>query len=141
MAPSTAEDQLQLLGLGVGALWKRASPTIGPITLGAIANRVLHTVAGASATLGAIKVGDTGLDISAAVEWTRIHGDEPELDRTVRAVLIELLTVLGNVTGHILVAPLHEVFETLIFETLTFENRSRDALSRGAHPREKDKKS
>jgi hypothetical protein len=113
MAPASAVERIRLLERGVNALWKRATPTLGPITLGAILNRVLHTAGAEPALVSALQVRDTGLGVATAVDEVAAMTNGAILDQGVRAILTEFLSVLSNVTADILAAPLHAELERM----------------------------
>lgn len=89
-----------------GALWQRAHLTLGKITLTAMVDRVLHTAAARFPFLGSLEVQTSGLRCE---ELRRRAHELPraELALAIRFVLVELLTVLGNLTAEILSPALH----------------------------------
>ena len=106
MAPATASDCIRLLEAGVGWLWRRAGPTLGPITLGAILNRVLHTAPARAALTRTLHAGEAGLSVQLAVASSGELGS-PTLRGDVRAIVTEFLEVIDHVTAGILVNALH----------------------------------
>jgi hypothetical protein len=100
-------DQLaQAFEQAFSALWRRAHQTLGDVTLAAIVDRVLYTGAERFPVLGELKVEGTGL------RWAELrqkaHGvPRAELADAIRFVLVEFLTVLGNLTADILTPALH----------------------------------
>jgi hypothetical protein len=99
-----------LLGLfeaALGALWRRTATTLGEVTLTAIAARVLYNASETFPLVSSLKVEPTG-GISFRELRERIssvHGSE--LTEGMRFVLVEFLTVLGNLTAEILTPELH----------------------------------
>jgi hypothetical protein len=89
-----------------GALWRRAHQTLGDVTLTAIVDRVLLSGAGRFPILSELKVEATGLRCEGLRENAR---DAPpsELEEAIQFVLVEFLTVLGDLTAHILTLALH----------------------------------
>ena len=88
------------------ALWRRAQQTLGEVTLAAITDRVLFTAAEQFPDLGSLRIDADGL--SCEELRTRARSLEPDdLAEGIRFVLIEFLTVLGNLTGEILTPALH----------------------------------
>jgi len=90
----------------LNALWRRALATLGEITLGAILDRVLYVASERHPLLSPLSVGTTGVcldDIRPIVA----EGPTRALQDACRFVLIELLTVIGNVTAEILTPALH----------------------------------
>jgi len=94
------------------ALWGRALTTLGEITLGAIVDRVLCVAAERYPLLSPLSVGTTGVcfdDIRPSVG----EGPNRMLQDACRFVLIELLTVIGNVTAEIMTPALHAKLSTV----------------------------
>jgi hypothetical protein len=89
-----------------GALWRRAHQTLGDITLTAIADRVLYTAAEQFPFLASIEIDPVGLrcqDLRDRAEAL----DHDLLVDGIRFVVVEFLTVLGNLTAQILTDALH----------------------------------
>ena len=86
-------------------LWERSCLTLGEVTLIAIVERVLHTASEPFPILAAMEVGSAGLRCDSL----RAHADSrhDEVARALRFVLVEFLTVLGNLTADILTPALH----------------------------------
>jgi hypothetical protein len=89
-----------------GMLWRRAHRTLGGVTLGAIVERVLHNASERFPVLQSLELGDNGLECRRLLESV---GDvsQAELEQGIRFVLVEFLTVLGNLTAEILTPALH----------------------------------
>jgi hypothetical protein len=98
---------LQLLEAAFGALWDRTRTTLGEVTLTAIAERVLYNASEKFPFLSSVEVDPTtGIQCSELRE--RIDSmSSPELIDGLRFILVELLTVLGNLTAEILTPELH----------------------------------
>ena len=96
----------RLLEAALGALWVRTQTTLGEVTLTAIGERVLYTAAEKYPFLASFKI-----DPPRGIELRAVEGlpvpTEAELKEACRFVLIELLSVLGNLTAQILTAELH----------------------------------
>jgi hypothetical protein len=91
---------------GFAAMWRRAHRTLGNVTLTAIAERVLHSAAEQFPTLSALTVNATGLQCKELRE--RAGGlQADDLAEGIRFVLVEFLTVLGNLTADVLTPALH----------------------------------
>lgn len=88
------------------AVWQRAHQTLGDVTLMAIVDRVLYVVAEQYPTFAALELEATGLRCD---ELRRRAGElqADHLTEGVRFVLVEFLTVLGNLTDDILSPALH----------------------------------
>jgi hypothetical protein len=91
---------------GFGAVWRRANRTLGDVTLTAIAERVLYNAAERYPILSALKVESAGLRCEALLEAAGGLRHE-DLAEGLRYVLVEFLTVLGNLTAEILTPVLH----------------------------------
>ncbi|WP_129575938.1 MULTISPECIES: hypothetical protein [Sorangium] len=88
------------------ALWRRAHVTLGEVTLGAIVDRVLYYASERYPVLSSLEVNSAGL---YCVELQVLAGGLPrdELAEGLRFILVEFLTVLGNLTAEILTPALH----------------------------------
>lgn len=97
---------------GFAALWRRAQKTLGDVTLVAIGDRVLHTMAERSPAFSALKLEATGLRLDEFRE--RAKGlPNAELADGIRGFLVEFLTVLGNLTAEVLTPALHSELSKL----------------------------
>jgi hypothetical protein len=101
------EALLRLFEAALGALWFRTKTTLGEVTLTAIAERVLHNASEKYSLLWSLQVESTA-GIQCRELRERIGSVQPaELEEAMRVVLVELLTVLGNLTAEILTPELH----------------------------------
>jgi hypothetical protein len=89
-----------------GALWLRAHQTLGDVTLTAIVDRVLSNGADRFPVLSELKTDANGL-ILKELRKNAERAAPNELADAIRFVLVEFLTVLGNLTAEILTTPLH----------------------------------
>lgn len=100
-----AAGRRRLFEQALTALWRRAGRTLGEVTLGAILDRVLYTAVERYPLLATLELdGDH-------IQWGGVPPSEApavaaELEAG-RFVLVELLTVLGILTGEILTPALH----------------------------------
>lgn len=101
--PESAEARLALFERALAAVWARAQRTLGEVTLGAIAERVLHTVSKRYLVLSALDADASGF------RFDRLRGQEEliDLDEAIELMLVQLLTVIGNLTADILTPGLH----------------------------------
>lgn len=99
------ERQVELFERALEALWQRAHRTLGEVTLTAIVDRVLYTASEHYPPVASLKVERTGIQFEAFRERESLLDDN--LLDAIRLVLVELLTVLGNLTGEILTPALH----------------------------------
>ena len=102
----SADELLDLLERGFASLWRRAVLTLSDVTLLAIMDRVLCSVSESCPRLAPLGVSASGLDCRALRE----KGDalpRHQLVEGIGFVLVEFLTVLGNLTSEILTPALH----------------------------------
>lgn len=108
--PSSALPSL--LVAAVAAVWARTATTLGTVTLMAITQRVLYIAAEKFPRLSTLQI-----DSAGSVKWRELDAPDPAFDRELvagmRFVLVELLTVLGNLTGEILTPALHAELDTV----------------------------
>jgi hypothetical protein len=101
-----AEGLLELLERACEALWTRLRPTLGDVTLGAIADRVVHDAAERFAPFASIEVAATGLRFEAL--RARAGGLRAgELEAAIRDVLTDFLRVLGHLTAEVVTPAMH----------------------------------
>jgi hypothetical protein len=107
-AGRSVESVIQAFEQTFAALWQRSVVTLGEVTLTAIVDRVLHTAMEEYPVLGSIDASAS----ASGVGWQglRAHADlRPEqVFPALRSVLVEFLTVLGNLTAEILTSALHD---------------------------------
>lgn len=105
---ASSEELVALLDRALNALWKRTKVTLGEVTLTAIVDRVLY-----SATEKFSFFSGIGLEPSVGFRCEGLREGTGALERSTllagaRFVLVEFLTVLGNLTADILTPELHE---------------------------------
>jgi hypothetical protein len=103
----SSEALLSLLEAAFGALWARTNTTLGEVTLSAITERVLYNASETFPLFSSLKVDPTeGLRSDGLRERL---GSVPssEMREGSRLVLVQFLTVLGNLTAEILTSELH----------------------------------
>ena len=87
-------------------MWRRALVTLGDVTLKAILDRVLYTAAERFPLLSPLEVDATGLRSDKFRQGAgSLHRDQ--LGEGIRFILVEFLTVLGNLTAEVLTPALH----------------------------------
>lgn len=101
------EELLQLFEAAFDALWTRTATTLGEVTLTAISERVLHAASEQYPLLSAIKLHGHGKVDLNEVRERLAFVQRAELLEALRSVLVEFLTVLGNLTAEVLSAELH----------------------------------
>lgn len=97
---------LQVFEGALNALWQRAERILGDVTLMAIADRIFYTATERFPFLSSIKVESGGVRCGAFDERTEAPSRAQLVDG-LRFLLIEFLTVLGNLTADILTPALH----------------------------------
>ncbi len=97
---------LTLVAAGLDAVWARTRVTIGEVTLVAIAERVLHDVGARFPPFAALMVEPDGIVFRELLGRAETMRDS-EAREGGRFLLVELLTVLGNLTAEILTPDLH----------------------------------
>lgn len=130
-----AEARIALFERALAALWRRAHRTLGEVTLGAIAERVLHTVSKRYPVLAAIDADASGFRFDALREQNELEG----LDEAIELTLVQLLTVIGNLTADILTPGLHAALSGVSLETSNAASSNpppRDPSPRGKSPSE-----
>jgi hypothetical protein len=108
------EVLLQLFERALGALWARTTTTLGEVTLTAIAERVLYNASEKYPLFSSLEVEPTGgiqcRELRARIGSVRVS----ELKEGVRFVLVEFLSVLGNLTAEILTPELHSELSNVV---------------------------
>lgn len=107
-ADASSEELPGLLDRALNALWRRTKVTLGEITLTAIVDRVLYNATQKYPFFSAVSV-----EPSIGFRCERLSESAETLERAAlidgaRFVLVEFLTVLGNLTADILTPELHE---------------------------------
>ncbi|MDC0681740.1 hypothetical protein [Sorangium atrum] len=106
-AQGAPPDRLvQLFERAFNALWRRAHVTLGEVTLGAIVDRVLYYACERYPVLSSLRMESAGICCVALQE--RAGGvRRDQIEEGLRFILVEFLTVLGNLTAEILTPALH----------------------------------
>ena len=99
----------------LSALWQRAQFTLGEVTLTAIVERVLYTASEKYPFLSTLKVEGSGIRFDEFRQQGAVRHDRHLLE-VVRFVLVEFLTVLGNLTDEILTPALRAELSTVTLE-------------------------
>jgi hypothetical protein len=109
---SSVEGLLRDFEQAFAAVWQRAHLTLGDVTLRAIVDRVIYDAAERSPILSGLSVDESGLRCQPLHE--RAAGLRPEeLAQSVRLVLIQFLSILGNLTADVLTPALHSELSKL----------------------------
>lgn len=113
-ASRLSPDQLaELFEKALTALWLRTYSTLGAITVAAIVDRVLYNAAEKHSVLSSLKLDTTGINFD---EFHRQAGSisDRALRQAIEFVLVELLTVVGNLTAEVLTPALHSELSNVI---------------------------
>ncbi len=102
---SSVSALIQAFERAFAALWQRSYLTLGEVTLTAIVDRVLHSATERFPMLVSVEIGPSGLRCEKLRSQPSLHQDE--VSAAIRFVLVEFLTVLGNLTAQILTPALH----------------------------------
>jgi hypothetical protein len=105
----------------------RCHVTLGEVTLTAIVDRVIYTASDRYPLLSALKVEEAGVHFVQSPPQAGV-ADESHLAEAVRFVLVEFLTVLGNLTGEILTPALHAELAKVAIETEHSEKHPRTQI-------------
>ena len=108
-----AADAVTLFERALGALWRRADVTLGEVTLTAIVERVLYTATETHPFLSTLTIERTGICFDGFRQQAAVSAN---LFEAFRLVLVELLTVLGHLTGEILTPALHAELSKVALE-------------------------
>jgi hypothetical protein len=111
---------VRLFHAALGAVWNRAVTILGPVTLTAIAERVLHNATERYPFLSAIdRRSNSDRRSGGDARWMeRLHErlvtvPRAPLIESLRYGLIELLTVIGALTAEVLRGELHAALEAV----------------------------
>jgi hypothetical protein len=109
MKPLSGLSSDQLAGLfekAMTALWHRTYSALGDITVAAIVDRVLYNATERYPVLGSLTLETTGVNFA---EFRKQAGSISKggLREAIQFVIVELLTVVGNLTAEILTPALH----------------------------------
>ncbi len=98
----SGEEHVQLFEMSLAAMWTRSQRPLGDVTVAAIMDRVVCTAVERFPVLAGLHVEASGvscLDLRARARAA--EADNAQLLEAIRFVLVEYLTVLGNLTADI----------------------------------------
>jgi len=123
---ASPEQLVQLLDAALRGLLGRTETTLGEVTLSAIADRVLHNTTERFAGFATLRFnGGEGVNCQQLAAQARsLH--KGELRDGVRFLIVELLSVLGNLTAEILTPELHAELSKIALEAPSNAPRSED---------------
>jgi len=128
----SGEEHVQLFELALAAMWRRSRRPLGDVTVAAILDRVVHNATERFPVLEGLQVETSGVscvDLRARAPTA----DGAELLQAIRFVLVEYLTVLGNLTADIFTPALRAELSAVALEA----PRPADPGSKRAHPKRK----
>jgi hypothetical protein len=104
---SESAERLALFDHALAALWRRALPTLGELTLSAVVDRGLREATGKFPQLLSVRIEASGMDFRLVGE-TGSGACGGELAAALRFLLVQLLSSLGALTGETLTPALHD---------------------------------
>src|SRR5579871_548964 len=107
------EELAGLFEKAMTVLWHRTDSALGDITVAAIVDRVLYNAAEQYSVLSSLKLGPGGVDF-AEFRQTAGSVDDRELKKAIQFVLVEMLTIVGNLTAEILTPALHSELSSIV---------------------------
>lgn len=122
---------VRLLEAALSAVWTRTGLTLGEVTLTAIAERVLYNATEKFPLFSALTV-DPNRGVQFGELYERISSDQGrQLVNGIRFLLVDLLTVIGNLTAEILTPELHLVlFKVALPKAVRVKKGTRSAPPR-----------
>jgi hypothetical protein len=112
----SGEERVQLFELALAAMWRRSRRPLGDVTVAAIMDRVVHTATERFPVLAGARVETSGV-ACADLHGRAAEADGAELAEATRFVLVEYLTVLGNLTADIFTPALREELSAVALGT------------------------
>lgn len=115
----SSDELVQLFDLALAALWKRSYRPLGDVTVAAIMDRVAHDATERFPLIA-------GLQVEASrVSCVDLHrraagmsdGDGAALREGIRFMLVEFLTILGNLTADIFTPALRDALSVVVLGT------------------------
>ena len=106
----SGEERVQLLELALAALWRRSYRTLGDVTVAAIMDRVVHNAIERFPVLAGLRVEASAVScLGLRAQASDMQGaGAAQLLEAMRFVLVEYLTVLGNLTADIFTPALRD---------------------------------
>lgn len=101
------EQIAQLFGSAIHAIEQRSLLTLSSVTVQIVADRVLHESREKFPILSLVQTESGGLNFNSLIQ-TCERSTVTEVGDALRYLLVELLSVIGNITADVLTAPLHK---------------------------------
>jgi hypothetical protein len=117
------EQLLQLFEQAMGALWNRTHQTLGSVTLGAVTDRVVVNASEKFAPFESIKVETQGIDFRELRKQAGVFDDGDALAEGIRYVIVEFVSVIGNLTGDILTPGLYSELSKITLKDLALKGK------------------
>ncbi|MGZ6442268.1 MAG: hypothetical protein ACXWRU_19585 [Pseudobdellovibrionaceae bacterium] len=112
----SAKERPHLYAKAIQAIERRSLNTLSSVTVLVIVDRAIHETKENFPLLTQVKSEAEGIDFSALFDKPDTNYEE--LECALRALLIELLSVLGNITADVLTVPLHKELMDVTIEPL-----------------------
>ncbi len=125
--PASPDTLLVSFDLALNALWARTKATLGEVTLTAIVERVLYLSSEEFPFIAAIKVEPANGIMCHDLQEQLAPLPSSQAEQGMRFVLVELLTVLGNLTAEILTPELHAELSRLAVREVSSLEQGRKA--------------
>lgn len=107
----------QIYAFAIQAIEKRSLVTLSSITVKVVADRVLHENREKFPLLALVTLEEQRMNTSRLSEGIADYGIE-DVRNSLRHLLVQLLTVFGNITADILTEPLHRELLKITSESL-----------------------
>ena len=96
----SGEEHVQLFEMSLAAMWTRSQRPLGDVTVAAIMDRVVCTAVERFPVIAGLRVEASGVSC-LELRARAAEADDAQLIEAMRFVLVEYLTVLGNLTADI----------------------------------------
>lgn len=136
VAEAAPRDMCTAFEDAFGALWCRTHRMLGDVTLLAIAARVFSTSAEQFPWLVAVKIDTNGL-CAGELRHQTAQVNPAEFESAICLVLIEFLTIIGNLTADVLTSALHAELARLA--TAMPQTAAPSASARESSPQDRKK--
>lgn len=100
-------QKAQLFCKAIFAVEERTLKTLSSVTLEVVLDRALHQCKKKYAFMSLVKIESKGLNFNELLNSEHFRNPTENLVEALRSLLIEILTVLGNITGGILSGSLY----------------------------------
>ncbi len=111
-------EKAELYCKAIYAVEQRTLKTLSSVTLEVVLDRALIQSQEKFSLLTSIKVLPKGLEFSDFLKSEHFQKPNEELIHALRHLLVEILTVLGNITAGILTKPLHDELSKVVYKPL-----------------------